>query len=136
MGEPERLDLDDLALRFEAIGQEDWDTAAELLDPDVAWHDPPDLPDATVYRGVAAVRRMWAEEMFDAWERWSLDLKELIPAGDKILSHCRMHAKAKHTGIEQDLDLFQVWTFRIGRVIEQRSFFDRSQANKAAGLGD
>jgi len=134
MGEADRIDLDDLARRFEAIGNEDWETASELLHPDVTWHDPPEVPDARVHRGVAEVRRFWAEELFDAWESWSLDLKELIPVGDKIFSHCRMHTKAKHSGIEQVIDLFQAWTFKNGRVIEQRGFFDRDRAREAAGL--
>jgi ketosteroid isomerase-like protein len=134
MGEADSFDLDDLARRFEAIGEQDWDTASELLHPDVVWHDPPEMPDAGVHRGVAAVRRFWSEELFDAWESWSLDLKELIRAGDKVLSHSRLHGRAQHTAIDLDMDLFQVWTFENGLVIEQRGFFDRDQAYEAAGL--
>jgi ketosteroid isomerase-like protein len=134
VGEVDRIDLDDFRRRFEAIGRQDWDTAAGLLDPGIEWHDPSEVPDAGVHVGLDAVRRYWAEELLDAWETWDLQLETLIPASDRILSISRLRGKGKHTGITVDMELFQVWTFKDGLVIEQRGFFDREQAFAAAGI--
>jgi hypothetical protein len=43
IGEAERIDLDRLRRNYEAFGQGAWDQAQELLDPDITWHDPPQM---------------------------------------------------------------------------------------------
>ena len=134
MGEADAIDLEDFRRRFDAIGKQDWDTASALLHPDITWHDPAEVPDAAVHVGIDAVRRFWAEEMFEAWETWRVDVEEMIPLEDSILTVARMRVKAAHSGIETEIVLYQVWTIKDGLITEQRAFFDRDQANEAAGL--
>ena len=133
-GEAEKIDLDEFRRNFEAINKQDWAGAQTLHHPDMAWHDAPEVPDAGVHIGREAIRRYWDEELFDAWESWSVDLEELTPSGDHILSVCRLNTKAKHSGIEQDIEFFQVWRFKDGLAIEQRAFFNREQALEALGI--
>ena len=134
MGEADNVDLEEVRRNFEAIGERDWEGAQTLLHPDIAWHDPPEVPDAAVHRGREAVRRYWEEELFDSWSNWHLELEEIVRAADHILAVVRLHATARHTGIEQNIELFQVFTYRDGLVVEQRAFFDRGQALDAAGI--
>jgi ketosteroid isomerase-like protein len=134
VGEADKIDLDELRRIYDALGKRDWDRAQALQHPDMVWHDPPEVPDAGVHVGRDAIRRYWEDELFDAWEHWELDLKELIPSGDRILGISRLRARARHTGIDQDIDLFQVFTFKDGLAIEQRAFLNREQAFEFAGI--
>jgi ketosteroid isomerase-like protein len=134
VGEAEKVDLDEFRRNIDAINREDWDAAQTLQHEDMVWHDAPELPDSTAHVGREAIRRYWEEELFDAWERWSLDLRELTPHGDFIFSHCILTAKARHTGLEQSIDLYQVWKAKDGLAIEQWLFFNREQALEAAGI--
>jgi SnoaL-like domain len=52
----------DLARRgYEAFARGDLDAAIEFMHPEIEAHDPPEVPDATVYRGREAVRRDWEQ---------------------------------------------------------------------------
>ena len=66
--------------RFATTGEMSPETAAE----DIAWHDPPDFPDAQVHVGVEGVIRalgVWA----DAWSEWQIGFDEYVDAGDHAL---------------------------------------------------
>jgi hypothetical protein len=44
------------------------------------------------------------------------------------------HGKGRIGGIPLELDLFQVWTAREGRLTRHRGFLDRERALAAAGI--
>jgi len=134
MAEADKIDLEELRRNFDAIGKRDWEGAQTLQHPDIAWHDPPEVPDAGVHIGREAIRRYWEEDLFEAWESWHLDVEEFIRSGDKLLAVVRLTGKARHTGIEMAIDLFQVFTFKDGLMIEQRGFLNREQAFEVAGI--
>ena len=134
MGEADKVDLEDLRAAFEAIGKRDWDRALVVLHPDAVWYDPVEVPDSGVHTGHEEIRRFWEEELFEAWEEWHTDLHELIPSGDKILAVVDLVGTARHSGIQLELDLFQVFTFKDGLAVEQQGFLNREQAFEAAGI--
>jgi ketosteroid isomerase-like protein len=134
MGEADKIDLGEVRRSYEAIERRDWPAAQTLQHPEMEWHDPPEAPDAGVHVGHEEIRRYWEEELFDAWEEWRFDVRELIPSGDQLLADTILHAKARHSGIEQEIVLYSVFTFKNGLAIEQRAFVDREQAFAAAGL--
>ena len=117
--------------RFATTGEMSPETAAE----DIAWHDPPDFPDAQVHVGVEGVIRalgVWA----DAWSEWQIGFDEYVDAGDHVLVQGWQRGRGKDTGVLVEQPLLLLYLLRDGKVIEVRAFFDVDQALKAAGLSE
>jgi ketosteroid isomerase-like protein len=81
--------------------------------------------------GWDAVKELIEPDAFE-WQRmyaldWELN-------GDKGLVHVRIHAKGAGSGIELDIDGWQVWTVRDGMAIRLQNFLDEADAREAAGL--
>jgi ketosteroid isomerase-like protein len=105
-----------------------------LLDPDIIYEDTI-LPDRAgeIYRGHEGVVRS-TERLFDVAEWMVVDLEQILEAGDRVVSIHRVRAKARYTGIEFEMRMAYVWTFRDGKVIHYRSFRDPQRAIEAASL--
>jgi ketosteroid isomerase-like protein len=115
--------------RFKASGEMSPETATT----DVAWHDPPDFPDAKVHFGVEGVIEAlgaWA----NAWSEWQIELDDYVDAGERVLVRGRQWGRGKDTGVRVEQPLCLVYLLRDGMVIEVRAFFDEQQALEAAGL--
>ncbi len=133
MGHAGSIDLDELKRGYAAIARQDWDTVQALYDPEIEWIDPPEVPDGGVHVGLEAVRRSW-ENYLEALEDWALEPEEILLGDDEIFVRSRVTGRARIGGIPLDLDLFQVWTARDGRLIRHRGFLNRAQALAAAGI--
>lgn len=74
----------------------------------------------------------------ETWEGWpTYEPKELIDAGDVVVSLIRTTARGKSSGVEVDALVWNVWTFRDGKPIEFKYFGeDRAAALEAAGLAE
>jgi uncharacterized protein len=115
--------------RFQATGELSPETAAE----DIAWHDPPDFPDAEVHIGTEGVLQalgVWAS----AWSEWRIELNDYVDAGERVLVRGKQWGRGKDTGILVEQPLCLVYLLRDGKVVEVRAFFDEHQALEAAGL--
>src|SRR5918995_1165587 len=115
--------------RFKATGELSPETAAE----DIAWHDPPDFPDAQVHMGVDGILealRVWSS----AWSEWQIELDDYVDAGELVLVRGKQSGRGKDTGILVEQPLCLVYLLRDGKVVEVRAFFNEHQALEAAGL--
>ena len=106
----------------------------DVLDPDVAYEDTI-LPDhvGETYRGHEGVRRA-TERWIEPYEWLLIALERIVGTNDTLVSIHRVRAKARHTGIEFDLRVAYLWTFRAGKITHFKSFFEPEQALEAAGL--
>jgi ketosteroid isomerase-like protein len=114
--------------RFKATGE----LSPETFEA-VAWHDPPDFPDAQVHLGVEGATqavRTWA----NAWSEWHIDLNEYVDAGDHVLVRGTQSGRGKDTGVLVEQPLCLVFLVVGGKAAEVRAFFDEEQALEAAGL--
>ena len=115
--------------RFSTTGEASPETTAA----DVAWHDPPDFPDAQVHIGVDGAFHalaVWA----DAWSDWRIELDDYFDAGERVLVRGKQWGCGKDTGVVVEQPLCLVYLLRGGKVVEVRAFFDEHQALAAAGL--
>lgn len=127
---------------------DDWDPIARLeawrrgealdlsvLDPELSYEDA-DLPDhvGETYHGYEGLARAM-EQWFESYESVEIELERILGMGDSLVSIHQLRLKARHTGIEFDSALAYVWTFRDGRVIHIKGFFEPAKALEAAGLG-
>ena len=107
-----------------------------FFDPGVEWHDAADQPDGQVYHGIEGVRRA-LRGFLEAWSNYSCDVEETIEAADErvvVLTHER--GRGKTSGVEIDQRGAHIWTFRDGKVVEFRAYWDRNRALELAGLRD
>jgi ketosteroid isomerase-like protein len=133
MGEAEKVDLDKLKLGYEAVADKDWDRVQILYHEAIEWVDPPEIPDGGVHVGLEAVRESWSNYL-EALEDWTVEPEEIVLSGDEILVRSRVTGTARIGGAPLDLELFQVWTARDGKLVRHRGFLDRRQALGAAGI--
>ena len=119
-----------------APGSEDaYRIAAELLDPEVEWHDQRELPGATVHHGLDEVMRHLASAE-ESLHYEPADLLELHDAGPCVVAVYRIHARGHSSGVPVDRDAAHVYTLKGGRIERVEIFGSRTDALEAAGLRD
>jgi ketosteroid isomerase-like protein len=110
---------------------------ADLLDPEIEWRMPPNLPEAGTYRGRAdVVRRL--EEFLEAWDDLTVTVEELVDAGDRVVALVRYSGRGRESGIEiagMTTDA-QVWTLRNGKVLRVELYGGTAAALEAVGLSE
>ena len=73
---------------YEAFARGDLDAVFdEFMHSEIEAHDPPEVPDATIYRGREAVRRDW-EQTADLFEDFSIDLEKASIGATRSSSFC------------------------------------------------
>jgi uncharacterized protein len=124
----------DVARRgYEAFARGDLDAALELMAPDIEAHDPPEMPDAAIYRGHEAVRRDW-EHTAELFDDFSVEVEDYFDAGDELVVYVRYRGRGRESGAEVEAAMAHIWTIRDGKATRLRQFLDRSSALEAAGL--
>ena len=119
--------------RTSGVGEEARDLAGEFFDPDIEWHDQPELPGATVHHGIEEVGRHLAAAQ-EALDYGRTDLLELLDADPRVLAAYRIHALGRGSGAPVERDAFQVYSFRGARIACVEIFGTRREALEAAGL--
>jgi ketosteroid isomerase-like protein len=126
----------DLARKgYEAFARGDLDAAIELMHPEIEAHDPPEVPDATIYRGREAVRRDW-EQTSELMEDFSIDVERTFDRGDEVVAFVRFRGRGRGSDAEVEAPMAHVWTFRDGKAVRLRQFIDRAEALGAVGLSE
>jgi hypothetical protein len=126
-------DRDALAAAFEQFARGDFRSATRFYDADVEWIEHRGVPGGGAFGGFAEVRegfRGW----LSSWERYRLELIELIEAGDRYFAAVRGSGRGALSGAYAEDLFFQVWTFRGGAVVRIENFGERDEALAALGL--
>jgi ketosteroid isomerase-like protein len=76
----------------------------------------------------------YAEQWLDAYDDLRVEPLELIDAGDEVLLWIRVTGHGGASGVAVDMEQAQVLTFRDGRITVGREYFDRAEADEAAGV--
>jgi ketosteroid isomerase-like protein len=82
----ENLELVRRAL--EAWARGDLEAAAEVLDKDVEWRMPSNIPEAGTYRGRDEVVRRLAD-FLEAWGELNVTVERLVDVGDRVVAFAR-----------------------------------------------
>jgi ketosteroid isomerase-like protein len=112
---------------FEQFAQGDFRSVTRLYDPGVEWVEHRGVPGGGAFGGVDEVRqgfRGW----LSSWERYRLELIELIEQGDRCLTAVRGSGRGRLSGAYAEDLFFQVWTFRDRKVVRIENFAERGEA--------
>jgi ketosteroid isomerase-like protein len=104
-------------------------------DPDIEYVEDPQWPGTGTYRGREAIQARFAEYL-EILGPIDIRVQEITDAGAEVVSIFRVRGKSVGSGLPFEHDWAYVWTFRDGRVIRWRAYFDKDQALEAAGLAD
>jgi ketosteroid isomerase-like protein len=121
-----------------AVKKNDPSILDALLDPDVVWEVTSGAAGIDLlgtYRGIDEVRGFFAR-WEKAWAEWDWEHEEMRAVDDHVVARMHVQGRGRHSGIEIEGDVWQVWTFQNGKVARYRDFEHREEALKAAGLSE
>jgi ketosteroid isomerase-like protein len=119
---------------YAAFNLGDFDAAMELLDPEIEWQLPPNIPDTGTLHGLPEVR-VGLGGFLESWESFRADVKEVIEAGDRVVVLVRFSGQSnvgmqlEGAGVDGHL-----WTIRDGRAIRVQMFSGTDDALDAVGI--
>jgi ketosteroid isomerase-like protein len=108
---------------------------AQMCDPEIEWIEDPQRADSRVYRGHDGVRESW-ERWLDQWDEWGFETERFIDCGDDVLVVAREHGRGATSGATVSARIHLVFTFREGKVLRYREFYDEAAALEAVGLSE
>ena len=119
----------------EAFNKVGLEAVAEFAHPEIVFEEPPTQPAPTTARGQAAAEETWAS--FEAaWEEHQTEVKEVRElTEDEVLLSSIEHFRGRD-GMEISAPCWTIYTFRDGKIVKFRPFWDRAQALEAAGLSE
>jgi ketosteroid isomerase-like protein len=83
------------------------------------------------YDGLAEVMRFWG-----AFAEFRSDIREARSVRDKVFITVHHFGRGKSSGIEVDMENWQVFTLRNGQIVKYEVYADRQKALEAAGLSE
>jgi uncharacterized protein len=121
---------------FLAYEQGGLDALAEFWHPDMSWRAAEGaLDDIGVFHGHDAMRRYY-REWEETFDEVSIDVEELIVAGDKVVAAVRGVGKMKGSEAKINIRYAIVLSFREGKISSGREYLSREEALEALGLSE
>jgi ketosteroid isomerase-like protein len=125
---------------FEAAASGDSADVFALYDPAVEWDAsrapmPRLIGGGGVFHGHDGLRRFFKERNA-IWGEIEDEPKELIDAGDHVVSADTERGRGRRSGVEVEMTQYAVWTLRSGKVVRVVWFPTRAEALEAAGLSE
>ena len=123
---------------YAALTQGDGDTLHHLVAPEFVADNSRRLVEPVVVRGRDEALASYLSQAQEAWDDWPVwEPEELIDVDDKVLAFIRTSARGKGSGVEVEAHVWNLWTFRDGKVVEWKYYGDdQAAALEAAGLSE
>src|SRR5213080_4305960 len=108
--------------------------AADFYEPDADYYPVRKFPEARPCHGVEEIARFLTEYL-DAWDRYEMEVKKLIPVGDdRVLARLALRAEGRETGVRLEGDLYQCVWLRLGHFLRWEDHLTLKGALRALGL--
>ncbi len=120
---------------FAAINRNDTDALVGNLDPEIVRIEPEGFPTAGTYRGVPEVQEHVAKGR-GTWAEGSCEPEEFFENGNKVVVYLHARVRLKDSTEWISGRFADGFVFRNGQIVEYRSFGERTQALKWAGIED
>ena len=127
-------DLETIRQFYERVNREDWDGAAELVDPDI---EQPGtiggLEEPRLAHGLNEIREVYERDE-EAWGDYRIEPEKLFDTGDQVVVFHREYQRGKSSGIELVTETAAVIELQGGRIVRIQGYMERAAALQAAGL--
>jgi len=117
---------------YAALNRGDIPSFVKNFGEEIEWVEFAESPDSGTYKGRTTVEAH-ATQARATWAEGSCEAERLIVAGDKIVVLVYVNVRLKHETEWREGRIADVYTFRHGKVVHMRNFFDRAQALEWAG---
>jgi len=117
---------------FERFSANDVDGVLELMDPEVQFHDVPEIPGSTTYRGHEGIRRWWAT-VKEPMEELRFEFVDVTEGEEKLAVVTRAVGRGRGAGAEVDWTFTTVWGVRDGLIYYHQGYADHAEALRAIG---
>lgn len=125
--------IDTLQAMFEAFNRRNLDQAVQFAHPEVELYPGLEGPDtAKRYCGRDELKQ-FLETISDVWDTQTIEPLEIVEADNRVLVVERW-LRSVRQGIEFDIELTDVYTFRDGLIVRIDGFTDKAEALEATGL--
>jgi ketosteroid isomerase-like protein len=121
-------------LCIQRFNADDIEGFLELFDAEMEFHDVPEIPGSTVYRGHEGMRRWWAT-VKEPLEELRFELGEVTEGAERIAVVTRAVGRGRGSGAEVDWTFTTVWGFRDGLISYHHGYADHDDALRAIAAG-
>jgi hypothetical protein len=106
---------------------------ADFIDPEVVWeeNEPAFTGLEREYRGHEGLAR-WFKEVLEPWDFSAVEERRLEEFGDSVVVQIRLQGRGRESGADVDMTVCNVFTFRDGKVVRRRLFYEWDDAVRAA----
>ena len=111
------------------------ETMLDLVDPSVVFTPLPDAPDFQSFHGHEGLLQGIAQTT-DVWDDFSFEVRELRDLDDHVLASIRWWGRGPSSGIQVEVDICALFTFREGKIVRWQFFASEPEALEAAGLSE
>ncbi|MBK9976174.1 MAG: nuclear transport factor 2 family protein [Planctomycetes bacterium] len=122
-----------VAQAYAALNRNDVAAFVKDFDPQVERIEPADFPGNGIYLGVEAVMAHVRHHRGN-WAEGSCAPQRFIAAGDKVVALVDVNVRLQHETEWRQGRVVDVFTFRNGKVVQFRTFFDQQQGLQWAGV--
>ena len=91
--------------------------------------------EGTVYKGHDGLRG-YIDDLFEAFPDWHPQILGTADYGDKVLAEVRMAGQGASSGVAIQQTVWQVTSFRDGKMIGFHGYGSRAEALEAVGLSE
>ena len=120
---------------FAAINRNDMQAITRDFDPQIVRIEPEGFPTAGTYRGIAAVQEH-VRTGRGTWAEGRCEPEQFLIKGEKVVVYLHASVRLKDATAWTGGRFADGFVFRNGKITEYRSFGDRGQALKWAGIQD
>jgi len=89
---------------------------AQTCDPDIEWIEDPTRADSQIHHGHAGVRESW-ERWLAEFEKYNLEVEQIIDCGDDVLVVGREQAQGAASGAAASSRTYALMTIRGGKLL-------------------
>jgi ketosteroid isomerase-like protein len=121
---------------YDAFNRRDLPAALDVFQPDAEWIPYLAGLEEKTYKGRNEIAAMWGEVLTE-FSAFRVELSDaLLDLGDTILIELTFHGIGRRSGADTRTTIFQVISFRDGRVVRVHGFRDRTEALEAVGRAE
>lgn len=123
--------LDILREGYRNFAKGDIPAVLDVFEPDIKWVEAEGFPYGGTYTGPDDVKENVFMRLGTEWDGFSVEAKEFIDAGDRIVVLGKYSGTYKETGKSFEADFAHVWTLKDGKAAAFVQYTDTALVQEA-----